>query len=138
MSIRSCRLWLLCLVLLPAGSLAASADEAAKPPEVPAARPVVREVTDYEEFTGRTEASQRVEVHPLVTGFLVKTAFQEGAEVNKGDLLFEIHPGHYQAELNQALSQVELDKAAVKLAQATLARDAGGHDLLCKTKNYFL
>lgn len=121
MSFRSYRIWLLCLVLLPAGVLAFSADEPARPPEVPVARPVVREVTDYEDFVGRVEASKRVEVRSLVTGYLVKTAFQEGAEVKKGDLLFEIDPRLYQVELDLALAQVELDKAALKLAQVTLA-----------------
>jgi len=53
MSARSCRIWLLCLGLFPAGGRA-SAAEPAKPPEVPVARPVAREVTDYEDFTGRT------------------------------------------------------------------------------------
>ncbi len=116
MSFRSGRIWLLCLVLLPAGSPAASADEPARPPEVPVARPVVREVIDYEEFTGRTEASQRVNLRPLVTGYLVKTACQEGAEVKKGDLLFEIEPTLYQARLDAALAELELTK--FELAQA--------------------
>ncbi len=122
MSIRPCRLWLLCLLLLPAGGRAQSADELAKPPEVPVARPVVREVTDSEDFTGRADASASVELRARVTGYLVKTAFQEGGEVKQGDLLFEIDPRPYQAQLDQALAQVELGKAALKLARATLAR----------------
>jgi RND family efflux transporter MFP subunit len=118
MRLRSCRLWLLCLVLLPAGVAVSAADEPGKPPQVPIARPVVRQVTDYEDFTGRVEASQRVAVRPFVTGILLKVACQEGTEVKKGDLLFEIDPRLYQIELNQALAQVEVDKAALRLAQA--------------------
>jgi len=123
MSARSCRIWLLCVVLLPIGGRVRSADEPAKPPEVPVARPVSREVTDYEDFTGRADASASVEVRARVTGYVVKTAFQEGGEVKQGDLLFEIDPRPYQAQLDQALSQVELHKASLKLARVTLARD---------------
>jgi RND family efflux transporter MFP subunit len=118
MSFCSCRFWLLGLVLLAVGSPAASAGEPAKPPEVPVVRPVVREVTDYEEFIGRTEASQRVELRSLVSGVLLKAACQEGAEVKKGDLLFEISPVLYKAQLDADLAEVELSKLELKLAQA--------------------
>jgi multidrug efflux system membrane fusion protein len=49
--------------------------------------------------------------------------FKEGAEVKKGDLLFEIDPRPYQAQLDQAESQVRLNEASLRLAQTTLARD---------------
>ena len=60
---------------------------------------------------------------PRVTGYLVKMPFKEGAEVKKGDLLFEIDPRPYKAQLDQAEGQVNLNEASLKLAQATYERD---------------
>jgi membrane fusion protein, multidrug efflux system len=100
----------------------------AEAPVVPVAKPYVGEVTDYVEFTGRTNAIKAVNIVPRVTGFLQKMPFKEGAEVKAGDLLFEIDPRPYQAQLDQALGQVNLYKAQLQLAKITLARDrsAGG------------
>src|SRR5437773_12277651 len=72
-----------------------------RPPEVVVSRPVVETVTDYEEFTGRMEAVEAVEVRSRVSGYLKSLRFEEGAEINKGDLLFEIDPRPFQAELNR-------------------------------------
>ncbi len=94
-----------------------------QPPVIPVSRPVERQVTDYVDFTGRTDAVQSVDVRPRVTGYLTQTPFKEGAEVKKGELLFEIDPRPYQAQLDQALAQVDLNKASLRLARATLARD---------------
>jgi multidrug efflux system membrane fusion protein len=94
-----------------------------EPPTVPVAHPVRREVTDYVDFTGRTEAVHSVDIRPRVTGYLVEMPFQEGAEVKKGDLLFVVDPRPYKAQLDQAQGQVDLYKASLKLAKVTLARD---------------
>ena len=80
-------------------------------------------MTDYVDFTGRTEAVQSVNVVARVSGYLVKEPFQEGSDVKAGDLLFEIDPRPYQAQYDQAAAQVNLYKAQLKLAQAYLARD---------------
>lgn len=96
---------------------------AAPPPAVPVSQPVEREVTDYVDFTGRTEAIELVDIRPRVTGYVVKSPFREGSEVKKGDLLFEIDPRPYQAQLDQAEGQVKLYEAQLKLAQVTLRRD---------------
>jgi multidrug efflux system membrane fusion protein len=95
----------------------------AEPPAVPVSKPVSRRVTEYVDFTGRTDAVEAVDVRARVTGYLVKLPFEEGAEVKKGDLLFEIDPRPYQAQLDQAAAQVKLNQASLELAQATLARD---------------
>src|SRR5271166_2175840 len=95
----------------------------AEPPAVPVSHPVHRVVTDYVDFTGRTDAIQSVDIRARVTGYLVAMPFKEGAEVKKGELLFEIDPRPYQAQLEQAVSQVALNKASLQLARATLARD---------------
>jgi multidrug efflux system membrane fusion protein len=94
-----------------------------EPPAVPVSKPIVREVTEYVDFTGRTDAVEAVDVRARVTGYLSKPLFQEGAEVKQGDVLFEIDPRPYRAQLDQATSQVQLNDASLKLARTTLARD---------------
>ncbi|MGA2059649.1 MAG: efflux RND transporter periplasmic adaptor subunit [Thermoguttaceae bacterium] len=91
-------------------------------PSVPVSQPVQREVTDYVDYTGRTDAIHSVNVQARVTGYLVKMPFKEGAEVKKDDLLFEIDPRPYRAQLDQAQAQVHLYEAQLKLAIANYAR----------------
>jgi multidrug efflux system membrane fusion protein len=105
------------VVLVLQTSLAADA------PRFAVSKPVQRHVAEYADFAGRTEAVQSVELRARVAGYLVRTTFMEGSEVKKGDLLFEIDPRPYEAQVLQAQSQVGLAEAQVKLAQATLARD---------------
>jgi membrane fusion protein, multidrug efflux system len=95
----------------------------AQPPAIPVSQPVSQEVTDFMEFTGRTEAVQSVNIVPRVTGYLISAPFREGAEVKQGDLLFEIDPKPYQAQYDQAQSQVALYQAQVKEAQADYNRN---------------
>lgn len=92
-------------------------------PAVPVSEVVEREITDFVYFTGRLEAIQLVDIRPRVTGYVVKIPFREGAEVKKDDLLFEIDPRPYQAQLDQAEGQVKLYEAQLKLAKVTLERD---------------
>jgi multidrug efflux system membrane fusion protein len=92
-------------------------------PVVPVSQPVQRSVTDYVDFTGRTDAVNTVTIVPRVTGYVVKTPFKEGSLVKKDDLLFEVDPRPYKAQLDQAEGQVKLYEAQLKLAQATLGRD---------------
>ena len=75
---------------------------APKPPLIPVSQPVQRDVTDYVDFTGRTDAINSVGIRPRVTGYLCAVAFKEGTEVKKDDLLYEIDPRPYQAQLDQA------------------------------------
>jgi membrane fusion protein, multidrug efflux system len=92
-------------------------------PVAPVSLPVSREVTDFVDFTGRTQAINSVNIVARATGYLVKEPFKEGSDVKKDDLLFEIDPRPYKAQYDQAEGQVNLYKAQVKLARATLARD---------------
>ncbi len=85
------------------------------PPKVVVAMPVVRTVTDYEDFTGRTVASKSVEIKSRVTGHLVKQHFIDGADVQEGDPLFDIDPKTYEADYEKA-------KAAVVQAEAKEGR----------------
>jgi multidrug efflux system membrane fusion protein len=95
----------------------------AEVPVVPVSQPVQRQVTDYVDFTGRINAVESVNIIPRVTGYLVKMPFKEGSEVKVGDLLFQVDPRPYKAQLDQAEGQVTLYKAQLKLARTTLARD---------------
>jgi multidrug efflux system membrane fusion protein len=122
----ACRCGILALLLLAAGSgCEQSAPQVAppQPPVVPVSQPVLREVTDTIDFTGRTEAVESVNIVPRVTGYLVKIPFKEGSEVKTNDLLFEVDPRPYKAQLDQAVGQVKLYEAQLKLAKTTLARD---------------
>src|SRR5437868_6189320 len=92
------------------------------PPVVPVSHPVQRSVTDYVEYTGRTDAVESVGIKARVTGYLLRAPFREGSEVRKDDLLFEIDPRPYKAQLDQAVSQVAVNEASLRLAQATYER----------------
>jgi RND family efflux transporter MFP subunit len=85
------------------------------PPEVLVSTPLDREVTDYEDFTGRTEAENTVEIRARVNGYLKKVYFKDGDLVKKGDLLFQVDPRPYQADVNK-------NKAALQQAETRLAR----------------
>lgn len=93
------------------------------PPTVTVSFPLQREVTDQEDYTGRTAAVETVEVRARVSGYLDKIDFQEGAEVQEGDLLYEIDPRPYKAVLDQAEAQVRLQQANLKYQEAVYARN---------------
>jgi membrane fusion protein, multidrug efflux system len=85
-------------------SLVAAVPADSKPPvpEVVVIEPVVREITEYEIFNGYTDVSRKVELRAQATGELDKVLFKDGAEVKKGDVLFEVDPRLYQLELDKA------------------------------------
>lgn len=97
-------------------------DAESEMPVVPISLPVRRDVTDYADFTGRTEAVERVDILPRVTGYLVEMPFIEGSDVKVGDLLFKVDPRPYQSQLDQSKGQVNLYQAQLRLANATYAR----------------
>lgn len=94
--------------------------EAAKPappapPVVLVTNPVTTQVTDYEYFPGRLMPSEMVDVRSRVSGYLDRVLFKDGEVVKAGQVLFEIDPRQYQAE-------VDRNEAAVSQAQARLER----------------
>lgn len=101
-----------------------------KPPDlgVSVTKPVIREIKDVDEFTGRTEAVGFVEVRARVGGYLQKVAFKEGAEVKAGDLLFEIDPRPFQAEIDRAQAKKMSDEARLRELTAEYARNKILHD----------
>jgi RND family efflux transporter MFP subunit len=83
-------------------------------PAVKVSAAVVRQVTDYEDFTGRTDAVDSVEVRARVSGYLDAVLFTPGKEVKKGQPLFKIDPRPYKAALDQAEGQVAYNEARLK------------------------
>ena len=113
-------------VSLAALSLNSRADEkapAAPPPQTVTVAPVPeREISDWDEFTGRLEAVDQVEIRPRVSGYIQRVTFTEGREVRKGEVLFEIDPRPYQAELARAAAELERAKSAAALATSDVQR----------------
>jgi RND family efflux transporter MFP subunit len=98
---------LVCLGLAGCGAQQTPTGGAQKgPPEVYVRAPVIQEITDYEEFPGRLESDQTIQVRARVTGYLLRWNFKEGGQVKKGDVLFEIDPQLYEAELALAEGNV--------------------------------
>jgi membrane fusion protein, multidrug efflux system len=94
-------------------------------PVVPISHPVERPVTDYVDFTGRTDAIQSVNVVARVTGYLVRMPFEEGADVKKGELLFQIDPQPYEAQVRLGEAQVASFEAQLQLAKQNYERAQG-------------
>jgi len=114
----------LALVVMALAAVACGRQQAQEPPppKVTVAHPVERELTDWDEYTARLEAVNSVEVRARVSGYLESVHFREGSMVQKGDLLFQIDPRPYQAQLRRAEGDLELAKSRVNLAEKNLAR----------------
>lgn len=128
---RACCAMLPFLLLLAGCTKAPPGPAATRPPEVLVGLPLVREVTDFEVFTGRTESSRRVDIRARATGYLDQAPFSEGAQVKEGDLLFAIDPRPYRAELvraeatlNQARATLNRSERDYERAQTLFARQA--------------
>lgn len=110
-----------------AASLAVSACGGGGPPPFPpvgvnVAAVVKKSVTEWDEFSGRIEAVESVELRPRVAGYLAGVHFQEGGEVHKGDLLFTIDDREYRAAADSARANLARAETRVELAQTALAR----------------
>ncbi len=99
-------------------------EQAAPPPVMPVtvATPVVQQVVDWDEFVGRFEAPQSVDVRPRATGYLQAAHFREGQFVRAGQLLFTIDARASQAALAQAQAQLARAQATLANARTELAR----------------
>ena len=100
----------------------ATTAQQAPAPQVSVASALERDVTEWDEFTGRLEAVESVEVRPRVTGYIESVNFTEGSTVKKGDLLFVIDPRPYQAELSKAEAELARAFARAELAVADEGR----------------
>ncbi|MDB5460212.1 MAG: multidrug-efflux system secretion protein HlyD family [Caulobacteraceae bacterium] len=113
------------LILL--GLAAASCGKAEKPappaPTVTVAQPLQKDVVDWDDFVGRFEAVDQVDIRPRVSGYLQSIGFRDGEVVRKGQVLFVIDPRPYQAAVDQARAQAT--RAQATLANAKTALDRG-------------
>lgn len=87
------------------------------PPAVTVAQPEIRDVTEYYDFTGTTEASESVAIRARVQGFLNSVNFEAGVFVEEGDLLFVIDPQPFEARLKRAEADLASSKAQLQLAE---------------------
>jgi RND family efflux transporter MFP subunit len=93
-----------------------------QPPPVTIAKPVQKEIIEWDYYTGRTAAVENVNITPRVSGYIDAITFRAGDAVNKGDLLFVIDPRPYQAALDQAKAQQREAEANQQLQDANFAR----------------
>jgi multidrug efflux system membrane fusion protein len=101
----------------------ASGPPAAPPaPEVTVATVIAKPLRDFEEFTGRLQAVDSVEIRPRVSGFIDSVQFTEGARVRKGQLLFRIDPRPFQAEVNRLTAELRRTRSQAKLAESNHVR----------------
>jgi multidrug efflux system membrane fusion protein len=89
---------------------------------VSVARVIEKRVKDWDEFTGRMQAVESVEIRPRVSGYIDQIAYPEGKLVQRGDLLFIIDPRPYKADYDRAAADVKRFKTALDLARIELAR----------------
>lgn len=113
------------LPLLAAAALAACSPSAPPPPPKPhvsAAVPLKRQVVDWDDYVGRFEAVQDVEIRPRISGTVESVNFREGVEVAKGQVLFTIDSRPYRAAAEQARADLAKAQAALTNARTELAR----------------
>jgi multidrug efflux system membrane fusion protein len=110
------------LLLLSGGCGSGGNAQAPPPPQVSVAQVLERRVKDWDEFTGRLQAVESVEIRPRVSGYIDKVAFTEGSQVKRGDLLFVIDPRPYKADADRAAADVKRYRTALDLARIELTR----------------
>jgi RND family efflux transporter MFP subunit len=116
------RLVLIAVALALASCGRGEKEQAPPPPTVSVAVPLQREINDWDEYVGRFEAIQDVDVTPRVTGQITAVGFRPGVEVGKGQLLFQIDRRPFEAALAQARAQVARAQATLANARTESAR----------------
>src|SRR5437870_10817234 len=115
------RVGLLLVFLMGSGCRKASAPQQGPLP-VNVVTVVEKEVNEWDEFTGRLEAVEFVEIRPRVSGYITEIRFNAGAIVKKADLLYVIDPRPYQADFDRTAAEVDRMDAQLKLAEIELNR----------------
>ena len=95
---------------------------ASAPPEITVAQVIHRPLREWQEFSGRLQAVNTVELRPRVSGYIDRVAFEDGARVRKGQLLFQIDPRPFQAEVDRLAAERSRSVSDLSLAQANRAR----------------
>ncbi|MGF6597311.1 multidrug efflux system membrane fusion protein [Paraburkholderia sp. GAS448] len=91
-------------------------------PEVDVATVIEKTITDWQTYSGRLEAVEKVDIRPQVSGTIVSVNFKDGALVKKGDTLFEIDPRPYAAEVDRADAQLAAAQARMGYTQSDWER----------------
>ena len=112
----------LALLLAACGAKDAGPQGPQGPPPVTVAQPLRKPIVDWDDYVGRFEAKQSVEVRPRITGQVARLAFQDGQFVRAGDLLFVIDPRPFEAALAQARAEALRARANAELARSSFAR----------------
>jgi RND family efflux transporter MFP subunit len=114
--------WIALLSLLSLAACSSGDQATPPPPNVTVAAPLSRMVTDWDEYVGRFEAVDNVQILPRVGGQIVSVHFRQGVEVKKGEALFEIDPRPYRAAYLQAEAAIQSASAALANAKSELKR----------------
>jgi RND family efflux transporter MFP subunit len=99
-------------------------ENAPPPMQVPVANPIQKEITEWDEYTGRFRAVEKVEVRARVSGYIDAIKFKDGEMVQASDVLFIIDQRPFQITLQQAQAQLEQAKAEHQQAQSAFSRVA--------------
>ncbi|QSQ54530.1 efflux RND transporter periplasmic adaptor subunit [Xanthomonas translucens pv. undulosa] len=121
------RAWRPLAIALLAAALAACGSKAdgqgaPPPPAVGVAPALQKEISQWDEFSGRVEAVERVDLRPRVSGYIDKVNYVEGQELNKGDVLFTIDARSYRAELARANAELARARTQSRLNGSEAAR----------------
>ena len=116
------RFWAVLIATWPLAACGAHEAPAPTPPTVIVAKPLSRQVEDWDDFVGQFESPASVDVRPRVSGYVTAVGFKDGQQVRQGQLLFQIDPRPYQALFDQAKAQVAHAAAAVADTKVELTR----------------
>lgn len=113
-----------CLMLLAACSKNETPNTAVAPPKptIVASQPLQQEIVEWDEYTGRLQAVESVDIRARVSGYLQQISFKDGGKVQKGDLLFVVDPRPYMAQLHQSKAELDRSKSRLELAQNDVER----------------
>jgi multidrug efflux system membrane fusion protein len=117
-----CTILLSMLGLLTLAGCGKAAPPPQGPPDVTVAKVISKRIKDWDEYTGRFQAVDTVEIRPRVSGYVEQVLFREGQSVKKDDVLVIIDPRPYQADYDRAKAGLELAKSQHQLATLEAAR----------------
>ena len=110
-------------VAVMAGCVGQASENALPPPPAVSAAPVlIKQISQWDDFSGRVEAVESVDLRPRVSGYIDRVNYTEGQEVRKGDVLFTIDSRSYRAELARAQADLARARSQADLGRSEAAR----------------
>ncbi|GAB6142258.1 efflux RND transporter periplasmic adaptor subunit [Methylosoma difficile] len=111
-------------LLVACGKSETTATAAVPPPKpsIVASQPLQKDIVEWDEYTGRLQAVESVDIRARVSGYLQQIGFKDGGKVKKGDLLFVVDPRPYMAQLHQAKAELDRATSRLELAQNDVQR----------------